>query len=72
MSHKVTLAWIKNEVEDLKDRVGDPESFHAEEDRLYGAVLAAISRGEIEPDDIRACAAEVLKAVDINCSRWYA
>lgn len=49
---------------------GDDEDAHIHEDRLYMALLQAISDGAC--DDPAACAREALKAVDIRFYRWYA
>lgn len=48
----------------------DPEEDHGKEDSIYFSTLKAIAEGAVS--DPQACAAEAIKAADIEFSRWYA
>lgn len=65
----MTIDEVAARIEKIKERVGDNESAHAEEDELYETVLRSIADGA---ENAQALAAAAIKAYDIDYQRWYA
>ena len=67
-------ALIRALVDQLRTKAAGPdadsEEDHSKEDSIYFNTLKGIAEGLI--DDPQACAAEAIKAADINFERWYA
>jgi hypothetical protein len=62
---------IKLDVQQLELRSGDSEDAHPFEDGLYNKVLTYIAE-HCTDEHCRELAQEVLKAADVEFSRWYA
>jgi hypothetical protein len=59
------------EVKQISWIAASDDAAHAREDALYVKVLQAIAHGELRGSTARECAAEALKASEIEFSRWY-
>ncbi len=69
MSEIKTREDVVRRVAKIVGMAGDDEAAHGEEDALHEDVLKAIAAGALNPAEL---AAEALKTLEIEFSRWYA
>lgn len=67
---KVTVEWIKKQIEEIARFNGDDEAQHSREDELYIKVLESIASGECE--DPAECAKAALFTQQMKFNRWAA
>lgn len=66
----MTVEQVRERVAEIEASVGDDETAHGMEDRLYLDLLRAIAEGRCA--DPAACAAEAIKADELDFARWCA
>lgn len=64
----MTVDDVQERVEVIRQIALDDETAHGMEDELYIDVLGAIANGADNPEKL---AAEALKTLEIEFSRWY-
>ncbi len=62
---------VRQRVNEIRQRAGDPEVAHAMEDQLYRDVLAGIAADPVGGSPARRLAKTALAARDIDFPRWY-
>jgi hypothetical protein len=66
----VTVADVQRLVEAIRERAGDDERAHSQEDDLHQEVLKQVAEGAPEP--WCSLAREALRTKDIDFARWCA